>query len=530
MSNPVEYWNNEFVDLIDGVYTYTLGYFPRRTFTSQSSVALIGNYVDQDVSDWTTSNATITADTPDSGVTKIVNDGGDGIGYIEITGLSVVRATYPDLAILVRGTVGNNIRISYQYDDSTWVQSSSIPCTLDWSLEQVAAASGTNITGIRIYPYETNSTIYVDFAIIGKQMTERTDVTQQNQLTNDYEFLVNYSGKLFGLRYVDESNNFFQTYSESDELLLYYLSLNYISGGTDEETDDQLRLRARNALEVAAKGTKAAIRNAVLDVDGVWRCTVTDHDDDSNIPLGKVNCFVMSQGYTISQALQQDIIDAVDATRAAGIRVDIFQPTIRYTNFNLTLTYDDSREEFGTQAGRDALRSECVSVVNDHFGDINIGEDLQFTYLIGRVITEVDGIIGGYVEWGNVKLDYDNQSGGEFTVGNTITGGTSGATAKIVADDPSGTAGTLTLTDITANFEDDEQITEGSVTADVDGLLYGDPEISDDDFSGTYIWDVDAILDDPKRIKAQETDETVVVQRGNISDTNMITLEGKSTK
>lgn len=63
------------------------------------------------------------------------------------------------------------------------------------------------------------------------------------------------------------------------------------------------------------------------------------------------------------------------------------------------------------------------------------------------------------------KITYDAQTG-EFTVGQTLTGGTSGATATIekVIDD--GTTGTLWLSSITGGpFQDDEAITDGSTGA-----------------------------------------------------------------
>lgn len=65
------------------------------------------------------------------------------------------------------------------------------------------------------------------------------------------------------------------------------------------------------------------------------------------------------------------------------------------------------------------------------------------------------------------RLAYDAQTG-NFTVGLTLTGGTSGATATITADQDSGTTGTLTLSSIVGVFQDNEIITDsstGSATA-----------------------------------------------------------------
>ena len=73
-------------------------------------------------------------------------------------------------------------------------------------------------------------------------------------------------------------------------------------------------------------------------------------------------------------------------------------------------------------------------------------------------------------------LDYDNLHDASFTVGETITGGTSGATAEILDDNytASPPGGTLTLINIVGTFQNDEEIT-GSLSpqavADVDGTV-----------------------------------------------------------
>jgi hypothetical protein len=60
-------------------------------------------------------------------------------------------------------------------------------------------------------------------------------------------------------------------------------------------------------------------------------------------------------------------------------------------------------------------------------------------------------------------LNYDTQSA-NFTAGTTLTGASSGATARIQVDSDSGTTGTLTLTDIVGEFIDNEVITDNNGT------------------------------------------------------------------
>lgn len=65
------------------------------------------------------------------------------------------------------------------------------------------------------------------------------------------------------------------------------------------------------------------------------------------------------------------------------------------------------------------------------------------------------------------KLSYDGQTG-NFTVGDTLTGGTSGATGTIAFDNDGGTTGALYLTGVSGTFADNETITDattGSATA-----------------------------------------------------------------
>lgn len=58
-------------------------------------------------------------------------------------------------------------------------------------------------------------------------------------------------------------------------------------------------------------------------------------------------------------------------------------------------------------------------------------------------------------------VPYDGQTG-NFTIGLTVTGGTSGATGVITADVDAGATGTLTLSNISGKFTDNETITDTS--------------------------------------------------------------------
>mgnify|MGYP003112822432 CR=1 FL=1 len=61
-------------------------------------------------------------------------------------------------------------------------------------------------------------------------------------------------------------------------------------------------------------------------------------------------------------------------------------------------------------------------------------------------------------------LYYDAETGA-FTVGETVTGGTSGATGDIIAIEDDGTTGTLYLKNVSGTFQNDEAITDGDTGA-----------------------------------------------------------------
>lgn len=95
-------------------------------------------------------------------------------------------------------------------------------------------------------------------------------------------------------------------------------------------------------------------------------------------------------------------------------------------------------------------------------------------FLIGVNGTDEGFIYDGtdifpFVAGGVWTLAFDAETDA-FTVGDDITGGTSGATATIVSVDSDGSTGTLVLRDITGTFADNEAITGLlSGSADVDG-------------------------------------------------------------
>lgn len=97
------------------------------------------------------------------------------------------------------------------------------------------------------------------------------------------------------------------------------------------------------------------------------------------------------------------------------------------------------------------------------------GSGTLTAYLYDSSIISPDGAAlanGGSGLITSASLAYDGQSA-NFTVGLTVTGGTSGATGVIATDTDAGTTGTLTLTGIVGTFVDNETLTDSSTGAAV---------------------------------------------------------------
>ena len=85
-----------------------------------------------------------------------------------------------------------------------------------------------------------------------------------------------------------------------------------VEGGTLAEPDDQLRERAKHALERSGNATMNAIKYAVLDVDRVEGVEVIDHSVDGAVSLGEVRV-------RYSGGDRSDVEKVIESTRAAGV-------------------------------------------------------------------------------------------------------------------------------------------------------------------------------------------------------------------
>lgn len=156
----------------------------------------------------------------------------------------------------------------------------------------------------------------------------------------------------------------------------------------------------------------------------------------------------------------------------------VYDITIISTPINYTLGTDDG--------------DQIVTDTGDYLGQLSTGGleviigatggnwiDTQFATTGGTFLIIVNGedemfIYDGSLwfpidEFGIYTLDFDAEVS-EFLEGETVTGGTSGATGYIAHVDSTGTTGRLYLADAIGTFQDNETITSASGEATVNGV------------------------------------------------------------
>ena len=106
------------------------------------------------------------------------------------------------------------------------------------------------------------------------------------------------------------------------------------------------------------------------------------------------------------------------------------------------------------------------------------------TFQNNEAITDSQGTPGTAVvngTFGDLLLSYDNEASGPFTVANTITGGTSGTIGTLRGLQDDGATGRLVIEDANGDYDNNEQISDGTATADANGDSVTPPWLPNED-------------------------------------------------
>lgn len=145
----------------------------------------------------------------------------------------------------------------------------------------------------------------------------------------------------------------------------YVINKADIASGLEAEGDDELRLRARHALEFAGKATLPSLESAIRSVEGVHSLLIEDRPQD--LP-GIVRVIV--DGGDMDK-----ILSVVNETRAAGVKVEVLRPKIVHISTSLTLRLEES-------VSASSASSEVEKEIRSYISSLDIGEDVLHARII----------------------------------------------------------------------------------------------------------------------------------------------------
>lgn len=165
----------------------------------------------------------------------------------------------------------------------------------------------------------------------------------------------------------------------------YVTNIVEFSGGSNEETDDELRQRAKQALAGLGKGTSVALRSALLDLDGVIDAIVID----LNRGVGTADVVVITSELPPQTALTDDINYTISITKAAGIDVGVIYPTIKTQNITVTIT-----DTTGASITQETIDNAAHAII-DYCGKLSVSDVL--------IVSQLDRAIGNAIN--NINID-----------------------------------------------------------------------------------------------------------------------------
>lgn len=166
-----------------------------------------------------------------------------------------------------------------------------------------------------------------------------------------------------------------------------------LTGGEEAEADDQLRERAKHALERAGNATLNAIKYSILEVDGVEGVEVRDHATDESIPLGEVRV-------RYSGGDEAALVKAIDETRAAGILVRVEAITSVFLSGKVYVIPDTGFAADSLGALKDAIVTALRA--------LGIGEAAYV-----RRLTALAYQVAGIADVAEAQLDYAKKKPGD---------------------------------------------------------------------------------------------------------------------
>lgn len=192
-----------------------------------------------------------------------------------------------------------------------------------------------------------------------------------------------------------------------------------IAGGTDTETDSQLRTRYYNELLGLGKSTIVSVKNAILLNSEATKVNIVENDTDAEkngLPPHSFKCYVFG-------GKDDDILEAIYKSRPAGIpsigeiekMIDGYytrfsRPQVRNIHFSITLKLNTIASQLSIQ---DTIKQNIIDAINN----INIGDPVSYTLFISALYKNTGNIVTSFDK---LQFWFDDTPGTKYGLGDNI--------------------------------------------------------------------------------------------------------------
>ena len=172
------------------------------------------------------------------------------------------------------------------------------------------------------------------------------------------------------------------------------------TSGQDPESDAALRVRFIGYLASLSEGTKSAIGAAINDLQLGLTFTITEDVDVNNTSMpGYFYVTVTNASGTPGSNVISSVYNAIDAVRAAGVRFDVYGPTIVPVNVSLSL-------QIASGYAFADVSAAVTAAITAYLNSLPLGATLPFTrlatlaYVASPGVANVTGVTanGGTVD------------------------------------------------------------------------------------------------------------------------------------
>lgn len=156
-----------------------------------------------------------------------------------------------------------------------------------------------------------------------------------------------------------------------------------VNGGSDAETDSELRERSKDALLSLGKSTVPALEGCVKAIPGVIDAIVVDMPGGV---AGTASVTVVTSEIPAPDSLKNEIYDVIDESKAAGVLVNIVYPDVRSVWCNIKI-YDESDTLVNLT---DVDMGNIKNAITEYFKTLSIGDDIRISQIMRYTLNAVN--------------------------------------------------------------------------------------------------------------------------------------------